>query len=267
MSAHTRWITLDGAVNVRDLGGLPTTDGSTTRTGRLYRSDNLQDLTPDDVRRLTAELDLRHVIDLRSAAEVRLEGPGPLTAHPDVVHHHLSLFTEVGAHTDVDADPAEAVDGDRVLPWQHRTETNEDGRRSVGFYRGYLRDRPDSVIAALRVIAHHDHAAVVHCAAGKDRTGVVVALALETAGVTREAIIDDYAATGLRITQILARLRASPTYRDDLDRRPDDSHIPHAAIMDKFLTRLDEEHGSPARWLTAHGWTDDDTRALRNRLL
>ena len=69
-------------------------------------------------------------------------------------------------------------------------------------------------------------AVVVHCAAGKDRTGVVVALALSAAGVSREAIVADYVATGDRLEAVLARLLASPTYAADLDGKPSDVHRP-----------------------------------------
>jgi protein-tyrosine phosphatase len=219
VSETTRWIDLEGAVNARDLGGLPTTDGGRTRRGRLYRADNLQALTPADVTLLVGELNLRHVVDLRSTAEVRLEGPGPLTRVPEVRHHHLTLFAEGGRHTDVDADTTpDRIDGERVLPWADRVLDEE--LRVTGFYFGYLRDRPDAVVAALRAMSLDDGAALVHCAAGKDRTGVVSALALEVAGVTREAIVEDYVATGERIELILKRLRSSDTYRDDLDSRP-----------------------------------------------
>ncbi|MFC7715295.1 tyrosine-protein phosphatase [Nonomuraea recticatena] len=71
-----RWIDLEGAVNVRDLGGLPTTDGGTTRHGRILRSDNLQGLTPSDVDLLVGSHKVRHVVDLRSGPEVSLEGRG-----------------------------------------------------------------------------------------------------------------------------------------------------------------------------------------------
>ena len=64
------WIDLEGAVNVRDLGGLPTDDGSETATGRLLRADNLQELSPSDVRRLVRDLGLTLVVDLRSSAEL-----------------------------------------------------------------------------------------------------------------------------------------------------------------------------------------------------
>ncbi|MBG0830718.1 tyrosine-protein phosphatase [Planomonospora sp. ID67723] len=263
MNDFTRWIDLDGAVNVRDLGGLATVDGGTTRFGRVYRSDNLQGLTERDVERLVAELKLRHVIDLRSGPEVSLEGPGPLTRVPEVSIHHLTLFAEGGKHTDVDAD---TIDADRVLPWQQRAEEDLAELRVTGFYYAYLRDRPDSVVAALRAMAHDDGAAIVHCAAGKDRTGVVCALALEVAGATREAIVADYVATGERIEGILARLRASSTYRDDLDTRSADEHRPRHEYIEQFLRVLDDRFGGPLEWLAAQGWTEADSRALKSRL-
>ncbi|WP_327090833.1 tyrosine-protein phosphatase [Nonomuraea sp. NBC_01738] len=255
------WIGLEGAVNVRDLGGLPTIDGGITRSGRVLRSDNLQALTDHDIDLLVGELKLRHVIDLRSGAEVSMEGPGPLRRRPEVTHHHLSFFAEGGRHTDVEAD---SIDLDKVLPWQERQIDEE--LRVTGFYFGYLRDRPDSVVGALRALSLDDGAAVVHCAAGKDRTGVVSALALEVAGATREAIIADYVATGERLELILGRLRSSATYRDDLDSRPADDHLPRPQYIQQFLGVLDDRFGGPLPWLRTHGWTEADTAALRGRL-
>jgi protein tyrosine/serine phosphatase len=257
----SRWIELDGAVNVRDLGGMAATDGGTIRGGLLLRADNLQELTPGDVRRLVSELGVRHVIDLRSQVEVDLEGPGPLTREPEVTIHHLSLFAEGGQYTDVEAD---TVDTDKVLPWQSREESGPESERTVGHYLGYLAARPDSVVAALRVMT--EGPSIAHCAAGKDRTGVVVALALHVAGVTDEEIIADFTATGERLEAILARLARSPTYAQDLDSRPADTHRPHAVTMERFLAVLRERFGGPLGWLSRHGWTDDDTAALRATL-
>jgi len=262
VNLKNRWIDLDGAVNVRDLGGIPTRDGGVTRHGRILRADNLQGLTPAHVARLVGELKVRHVVDLRSTAEVMLEGPGPLTAVPEVTHHHLTLFPEGGRRTDVEAD---TIDADRVLPWHERQIDPE--LRVTGFYYGYLRDRPDAVVRALRTLARDDGAAVVHCAAGKDRTGVLAALALDVAGATREGIVADYAATGERLELILRRLRASDTYRDDLDSRPADDHMPRPRYIEQFLAVLDDRFGGPLGWLERHGWTDGDTQAMRARLL
>ncbi|MEV5753268.1 tyrosine-protein phosphatase [Actinoallomurus sp. NPDC052308] len=257
----SNWIELEGAVNVRDLGGLPTADGGAIRPGALLRSDNLQDLTPADVHRLVTDLGLRNVVDLRSEAEVNLTGPGPLTDVPTVTIHHLSLFTEGGRFTDVEAD---SLDTEKILPWQSREEAGPESDRSVGHYLGYLADRPDSVVGALRVVP--GGTSIVHCAAGKDRTGVVVAFALHVAGVPREEIVADYAATGERLEAILARLRSSPVYAQDLDSRPADTHMPHPQTMEKFLAVIDERYDGPLGWLERHGWTDEDTAALRATL-
>ena len=131
----------------------------------------------------------------------------------------------------------------------------------------YLLDRPDSVIEALRLIAHTDGAALVHCAAGKDRTGVVVALALAEIGVERTAIIEDYAQSAERIDAIFTRLRASNTYAEDLAGSDVDVHRPRDTTMVQLLDAIDELHGGVPAWLRRHGWTDEDAAALRKHML
>jgi len=256
-----RWMSLDGAVNARDLGGLPLEDGGTTATGVLLRSDNLQGLTPADVGTLVDQVGIRLVVDLRTGAEVQLEGPGPLVRDGRAEIRHRSLYPESGEHTDVDASA--------VMPWIERRRNGHSPSvetPAVRSYLGYLRDRPDSIVDALRDAAHADGATIVHCAAGKDRTGVVCALALAVAGATRAAIVGDYVATGERIGPIMARLKASPTYADDLDGSPDEAHVPRAASMERVLDVLDERHGGPLGWLDEHGFGADDAAALRARL-
>jgi protein-tyrosine phosphatase len=274
MTDQPRWLPLDGAANARDLGGLPTEDGAETAPHRLLRSDNLQGLTPGDVRLLVDDVGLRTVVDLRTDVEVELEGPGPLTREPLVAIRHLTLFPESGGRTDVDADT--------LLPWQAdgedarrgsalrdtpSGEPPEPGSRAIAFYLAYLRDRPDNIVAALRAITDSDGAAIVHCAAGKDRTGVVIALALSVAGVPRDAIVADYAATADRMPALLARLRASDTYRDDLNSRPDDSHRPRPVTMEQFLAHLDQQYGGPLGWLESAGFGASDVARLRARLV
>jgi protein-tyrosine phosphatase len=262
----SRWIDLDGAANVRDLGGLPAGD-KTVRRDRLIRSDNLQGLTPDDVRRLVDEHHVRAVADLRTQTEVDLEGPGPLTAEPEVTIEHLSLFTEAGEHTDVEAAEESEADGPVLMPWQKREAAEQVRPSIVEIYQRYLDERPDSVLATLRMIAYTDGATIVHCAAGKDRTGVVVAMALDEVGVDHTSIVDDYVATGERLHPLLARLKASPTYSSDVQRMPDEQHLPCRESMEGFLSSMDELHGGTANWLRKHGWTDEDAVALRAALL
>jgi protein-tyrosine phosphatase len=268
-----RWIELDGTTNTRDLGGLPTTDGGRTLRGRILRSDNLQTLSDADVRRLVDELGLREVIDLRTTAEILLEGRGPLRALPGVTHRHFTLLPERGHHTDVFAvedDEAVEVPGEgwmeSLLPRQV-AEHDEAEHPAVRSYLGYLGQRGDNVVAALRALAAPvEGASVVHCAAGKDRTGVVVAFALAVAGVPHEEIVADYAMTADVIDALVAKLAASPTYAEDMARRDTATHTPHADTMTRVLALLDERHGGPAGWLTAHGFGADEQAALRARL-
>jgi protein-tyrosine phosphatase len=264
MTTDAQWIELDGAVNVRDLGGLPTADGRAVQPGRLIRSDNLQDLSERDVQLLVEEIGVRSVADLRTGVEVAHEGPGPLTEVDDVDVVHLSLFPESGENTDVAADDDAPV----ILPWQNR-EVPKKGDRSgaSAVYLSYLDDRADSIVGTLRLIAASPGATIVHCAAGKDRTGTVVAVALAEIGVTRAAIVADYTRSSERIEAIFTRLRSTPTYAGDLADADADKHAPKAVTMERLLDAIEEEYGGFPAWLRAHGWTDEDAAALRHKLL
>jgi protein tyrosine/serine phosphatase len=261
--ATPRWIDLDGAVNARDLAGVPLTTGGTVAPGRLLRSDNLQDLTPRDVDHLVQDHGLSAVIDLRTGVEVRLEGPGPLLADERVVVEHRSLYPEAGEHTDV-------LEAETIVPWQNGVDGVDLPGESatVCTYLGYMHRRPDSIVAALATIAAppRDGAALVHCAAGKDRTGLVVALALDVAGAPREAIVADYTRTSERIERIVRRLAGSPTYARDMVTDDPHHHAARPESMRRVLELLDERHGSPGGWLAAHGFEADAQEQLAVRL-
>jgi protein-tyrosine phosphatase len=264
------WIELDGAANVRDLGGLRTEDGAALRPGRLIRSDNLQTLSDADVARLVDEIGVRSVADLRTSIEVGAEGPGPLHSRPEVEVRNLSLYPE-DAFDNMKPDE----NGRIVLPWEddedevEPAEAEEGARRGVsGHYLKYLDGRADSVIEALRMIAYSSGATIVHCAAGKDRTGVVIAIALTEVGVTRSAIVADYARSAERIEAIFARLATSGTYAGTVGGDDTmDKHKPRDVTMQRLFTAIDSELGGVHTWLRAHGWTEADAAALRSKLL
>jgi protein-tyrosine phosphatase len=253
------WIELEGAVNARDLGGLPTIDGGSTVRGRLLRSENLQELTPSDVSRLVEELGVTTVVDLRSTNEVTIEGPAPLDALSGVRHAHHPVLKEF-------------LDVSDTLKAALLTESIEADRERYpadpmcGHYLGYLENRPEEVIGALRTIATAPGAAIVHCAAGKDRTGVVVALALTVAGVEPEAIVDDYMATDDRLEAIVERLSRSRMYAGDITSRPVKAHAPRAETMKAFLEQLTVRYGGIDAWLTANGFGEAEVAALRAKL-
>jgi protein-tyrosine phosphatase len=247
-NGRPRWIDLEGAANARVV--VP---------GVLLRSDNLQSLTPGDVSVLVDRQGLEVVLDLRTDAEVALEGPGPLTRERRVRIEHRSLYPQTGGNTDLDAVT--------VKPWGDPGQTEFPQEPPVvRAYLTYLTARPDSIVAATGAIAGSDGAVLVHCAAGKDRTGVVVALALDAAGVDRDVIVRDYLATGERIEAILERLLSSDTYRAELEGHDPRRHAPVPGTMERVLQLVDERFGGAAAWLSAHGLGGADLRRLRRRL-
>jgi protein-tyrosine phosphatase len=246
--AADAWIELDGAVNARVV--VP---------GVLLRADNLQALSARDIELLSAEHRLEVVVDLRTDVEVAREGPGPLAGHDQVRIEHRSLYPDSGGATDV----ALAT----VAPWTDDFDERYAGESQiVRAYLGYLHRRPDSIVAAIRTIAGAPGAILVHCAAGKDRTGVVVALALDGAGVPRSVILADYLATGERMDLIIDRLASSETYREQMLGADRDELTPKPATLERVLERVDEEYGGAAAWLLEHGLTDDELDALRRRV-
>lgn len=246
-STAPRWLALDGTANTRIV--VP---------GVLLRSDNLQALSDRDVRTLVDREGLEVVLDLRSEIEVQGEGPGPLTREPEVRIEYLSLHPRAGRTTDVAAPPPRS---DPTEPGDWLVQS-----RVVEAYLRYLTDRPDSLVASIRAIADAEGAVLVHCAAGKDRTGVVVALALDAIGVDRAVIVDDYLATAERIDAIIGRLVSSPTYRSELEGHDPQGHAPLPGTLERVLQRIDDRHGGSAQWLSAHGVTDAELDRLARRL-
>ena len=260
-----RWIDLDGLANLRDVGGIPTVDGGEIAPGVLLRSDNLQSLTEADVAALL-DLGLSDVVDLRSDYEAEQEGPGPLAGR-GVTHHQHSLFREWRAGVGQDKpDERPEVLPEAALPWVDLEPSVAVENEVTAHYLSYLVDRPDSIVGALRDIAGAPGATLVHCAAGKDRTGTVVALALLLAGAERDAVIADYAASSERVREVLDRLLTSTTYADNLRDRPLESHLSRPETMAAFVDHLERSYGGVEPMLARMGWTPADTRRLRDKL-
>ena len=179
-------------------------------------------------------LGLTDVVDLRSDYEAELEGPTPLATSG--VRIQISLFREwqVGVG-EPKPDVRPEVLPEEALPWIDLEPSVELDNEVASIYFSYVVDRPDSVLAALRTVAQAPGAALVHCAAGKDRTGTLVALALSVVDADRQAIIDDYAASSERVEGVITRLMSSPTYADNLEGRPISSHLTYPETMISFL--------------------------------
>lgn len=264
---RARAVPVQGAVNMRDVGGLPVAGGGSVRSGVLLRSDNLHDLTDADVQLLTDRYGVRRVVDLRTSSERESMGKTPLE-RLGTDHRYLTLIAEDVWRSSErlaalpDADRAQVLAdrmGDRA-GWLS-TETP-----LVGLYLGYLADCPDNAVAAVRAVAEPEGATIVHCAAGKDRTGVVVALALAAVGVPDEVVVADYAASADNIQAIVNRLARTDVYTS-VDPAQAQAHAPQAATLQAWLGELQREHGGAAGWLRRAGMSDDELERLAGRLV
>ena len=250
-----QWLELEGAANARDLGGLPAIGGKTTRSGVLLRSDAVHQLTERDVAALT-DLGLCHVIDLRAAGERREQARG-LLGGTAVVYSELDVLSdELIAQRRREREAAVAGGHDDV-----------PGLIADGYHQMLGYGAPAFAAALGRLVAPGGTPSLVHCSAGKDRTGVLVALLLDAAGVEREAIVADYAATDLRMAGVRARLAAMPTYAQLAADTPAMLLAAHAATMERFLDRLHDEAGGAARWFVAAGAAPSDVEAWRQLIL
>ena len=239
-----RSIRLDGCLNFRDLGGYPTQDGRTVRWRMLFRSDALHLLTADDIARLRDELRIGDVIDLRSTAEVRSDGRGPL-ADEAIRFHHLPLF-----------------DGDAV-----RRDENPAAYTLADRYFLLAEFAKDAIARVITTLASSDAPAVYHCAAGKDRTGVISAVLLGILGVKDEIIVADYAATQENLDAIIERLMASEGYQTMLSALPPDTLHAQPETMITLLERVRDRYGSMRAYARDAGVSDDAVGRLAARLL
>ena len=239
-----RRIELEGCLNFRDLGGYPARDGRRVRWRRLFRSDGLHHLTPVDVAHLCRELALGHIVDLRSSGEVEIDGIGLLGSEA-VQRHHLPLF-----------------DGD--LP-ERQAEAMPVTLADRYFLMAEFAREP--ICRVLTSLATADAPAVYHCAAGKDRTGVISAVLLGLLGVRDDVIVADYAATQENLDAIIDRLMSSEGYHDMLEALPADTLHAAPETMISLLERIRERYGSMRDYVRDIGMSDEHVQRLEERLL
>lgn len=239
-----RHIEVEGCHNFRDLGGYPVEGGGRLRWRWLFRADGLHDLTEAGVATLRDELRLGAVVDLRSSAELALDGRGLLAEEP-IAFHHLPLF-DGGAEARVER-PA--------------------GLSLADLYFAMLEHASAPLGRVLVTLARADAPSVFHCAAGKDRTGVVSALILSLLGVRDEVVVADYAASREALDAIVDRLLASEGYREMLAELPPDTLHAEPATMERFLARVREAWGSMAGYAREIGVGEADVARLRARLV
>jgi protein tyrosine/serine phosphatase len=225
--------------NTRDLGGLPCATG-TTRHGVVIRSDNISSLNAAGVQAMW-QYGVNTVIDLRTQSEAA-NFPSPF-ARPDYGPEYLNL---------------------PVIDDAFMTKVND----TAGIPQRYqlmVDHRQEAFGQILTTLARVDGPAVVHCYAGKDRTGLVAAMLLSLAGVDKDAIAGDYAETDIQLADRYKEWLASASperlasMRDELRCQPE--------WMVGLLGHIDQTWGGVEPYLTAAGMAPADLVRLKTKLI
>lgn len=257
LAAHERVIELQGAANFRDCGGYPCAGGGHVRWGRLFRSGKLSDLTDADIRRLEA-LGIRSVFDLRAPKECRQDPTR--WSHPDL---RVSTYPKGGDRRLIELPPGRTGDADGALALM------------TNFYAAIPFELAPAFKAMLRDLSQGAHPCIVHCSAGKDRTGVAIALVLTALGVEREIVVQDY-----QLTQQLPRPVSDMARAVDADRSEkrfrerfsaeaiDLMMSANIRFIATAFTAMEERHGSVTEYMRCELGADEDVIAgLRHQLL
>ena len=242
-----RLVELEAVHNFRDLGGYPARDGSITRWNQLYRADGLHRLSAADIEAVRL-LGLRTVVDLRSDAEIEKWGTFPRDAIEVTFAHHPVI--------------------DQT--WQH------EGFEHLTEHEFLVRAYDDMLVVgstrfrqAIEQLARPGALpAVFHCAAGKDRTGLLAAMLLESLGVPRQVVLADYELTVAGMERMRAWLLANhPELAANLAGVPAAFMAALPAALGDVLDHLVAAHGSVYEFVRSIGVSADVLDTLADHLL
>ena len=240
-----RGLELEGAHNVRDLGGYETEDGRTTKWRTFLRAAGLDELTPAS-RQALVDLGLNTVVDLRWPSELESR-PSVFEGSTAPAYIHIDMLGE-------DAFRPQPPEGDG-----HAEST-------AWTYCQWLLDSQDAISQILGALAESDGMALYNCAAGKDRTGIVSALLLGLAGVPQQTIVADYA---LSATYLWPREREA--YQEKNGSHATQEEFQEAAspprAMQLTLEDLKKKYGSIRSYVEKVGVSDDQVDRIRSKLL
>lgn len=220
----TSTTSVPASLNLRDVGRIPIGTGLTLATGRFYRSGNPSQLGSPGAVALARALGLRTVIDLRTTPEVRQHRPALIL--PSCKHLHLPLFEE-------------------ALP-QWIGAANQTPMATATRYLEMVHEGVAAIAAVVRAIGECGaQPFIIHCAAGRDRTGIVVACVLDLLGAEEQAIASDYALS---------------------DTAVDDGGRAHSKTIVHLFSLLREQHGSTLELLSPYGVSSDVVAKLSSSL-
>ncbi|MFF5026361.1 tyrosine-protein phosphatase [Streptomyces collinus] len=227
--------------NFRDVGGLPTVDGRRVRHGVLFRSGHLAHATAEDAAFL-GSLGLHTIFDFRNAADQKLEGPD--VELPGVRNVNLPL-----------SDPADGAEFWKMVRGGDLDQLRSilaDGKgaaRMVASYRAIVTQRTAEHSRVLQALAEDSVPALMHCAAGKDRAGISIAVTLLAVGVEREAVIADYLESNAKHRRYKVRRAGNP----------DTAYTPEVMELLSPLFDARAEYLSAAFAAIEETWGDLDT--------
>jgi protein tyrosine/serine phosphatase len=236
--------------NFRELGGIAVTGGRVPE-GLLFRADDLATIDDQEAQRVQSH-NISLIIDLRSPDEAAITGRGPL-ANTEIRYSNLPFLGQASAPHQIMADAAEAGFTARLMGiW----------------YERLLSDAAELVAQAIKLIAETEGPVVFHCAAGKDRTGLLAASLLSLLGASDEDIVADYTRTQAAMPGVLARLRANqPTLDTDQLLKAGAMLRADAEAMEVFLQLVAESGLSIETRLKNAGLNDETIQQLRDKLI
>lgn len=249
-TAGPRTLTWDGCVNVRDLGGIPTEDGATTRPGAVIRSDNIRGLSDEGWRALD-DRGVTRIVDLRFPEERDEDLPRDV----DVEVVHISVL---GRSIHDDGEYVGRLNA-------HLDEVDDVADHYAWSYVDFLERNRERFGQALAAVAEAEGPVVIHCAGGKDRTGLVAALLLRLAGVSVAEIGEDYGLSGPNLAGTRDQwLDSAPDERER--RRREKLSTTPAIAMVRVIEDVEDRYGSVAGYLEAAGLRPEQIDQLRARL-
>lgn len=232
--------------NLRDVGGLRTTAGGSVRTEVLYRCGTPAFLDDAQARALVEDLGIRTRVDLRGDREAAEETSAALLARERRVVH-----TEVHAGG---------------VRWDFESSSRAEW---VGqHYLAFARESADVLVGFARLLSEPgEQPVLVHCTAGKDRTGTAVAVVLSAVGVGDEEVVADYGRTNAAMPALVEQFGRLPAYQQRLRDVPAEAFGAPPEAMRLFLQLLRAEYGDARGYLAAHGMSEPELAALTAALV
>ena len=242
-----RHFAFEGCFNFRDIGGYPTKEGKKIKKGIYFRTGRQDRMSEKDLAELK-DLKISTQIDLRKPEEILDQGKGPLE-NMGADYINIPIIPDGGS------DQLSRLVGD----------TGISGKR----YLGYLEFGPESWLKIFEILANKDSLPVVlHCTAGKDRTGVSTAFLLSVLGVDRDLIEADYKLTNLDTERQADFIENSGGFPEGVDREAMilAAGVPEDA-MTVFLDGVESRWGSVLGYLEEIGITKNQMNVIRDNFL